>query len=69
MMLNWNASRYEQEIAIARQSNLNFLRIWGPTAVPVCESLPGANHLSVLTGLADPAGRLHGLALRLLGLA
>ena len=34
MMLNWNASRYEQEIAIARQSNLNFLRIWGPTGVP-----------------------------------
>lgn len=34
MMLNWNASRYEQEIAIARQSNLNFLRIWGPTGAP-----------------------------------
>ena len=41
--------------------------VWGPTAVPVCESLPGANHFSVLRDLADPAGRLHELALRLLG--
>jgi arylformamidase len=42
--------------------------VWGPTAVPVCETASGANHLTVLTGLADPAGRLHELALRLLGL-
>jgi arylformamidase len=41
---------------------------WGPTAVPVCETVPGANHFSVLESLADPAGRLHHLALRLLGL-
>ncbi len=42
--------------------------VWGPTAVPVCETVVGTNHLTVLTGLADPAGRLHELALRLLGL-
>ncbi len=42
--------------------------VWGPTAVPVCESVPRANHFTVLSGLADPAGRLHELALRLLGL-
>ncbi len=42
--------------------------VWGPTAVPVCETLPGTNHFTVLSGLADPAGRLHDLALRLLGL-
>jgi arylformamidase len=42
--------------------------VWGPTAVPVCETLPGSNHFSVLNPLADPAGRLHELALRLLGL-
>ena len=42
--------------------------VWGPTAVPVCETLPGRNHFDVLQSLADPAGRLHGLALRLLGL-
>lgn len=42
--------------------------VWGPTAVPVCETLPGADHYSVLEGLADPESRLHGLALRLVGL-
>jgi arylformamidase len=42
--------------------------VWGPTAVPVCETLPGRNHFSVLESLVDPAGRLHELALRLLGM-
>lgn len=42
--------------------------VWGPTAVPVCETLSGRNHLTVLQSLADPQGRLHELALRLLGL-
>jgi arylformamidase len=42
--------------------------VWGPTAVPVCETVAGANHFSILSALADPAGRLHELALRLLGL-
>ena len=41
---------------------------WGPTAVPVCESVSGMNHFTVLESLVDPAGRLHELALRLLGL-
>jgi arylformamidase len=42
--------------------------VWGPTAVPVCETVAGANHFTVLNGLADPKSRLHELALRLLGL-
>jgi arylformamidase len=42
--------------------------VWGPTAVPVCETIPHANHFTVLNSLVDPAGRLHELALRLLGL-
>ena len=42
--------------------------VWGPTAVPVCETVPGANHFTVLAGIADPKARLHDLALRLLGL-
>lgn len=42
--------------------------VWGPTAVPVCETVPGKNHFTVLESLADPAGRLHDLGLRLLGL-
>lgn len=41
---------------------------WGEAAVPVCETVPGCNHFSVLHELAAPASRVHGLALRLLGL-
>lgn len=33
MMLNWNASRYEKEILLTRNANLNILRVWGPTGV------------------------------------
>ncbi len=39
---------------------------WGERTVPVCESVPGANHLSVLDGLLDPGARLHRVARRLL---
>ena len=42
--------------------------VWGPTAVPVCETLPGLNHFSVAHGLADARSRLHYLALRTVGL-
>lgn len=42
--------------------------VWGPTAVPVCETVPNKNHFTVLESLVDPAGRLHDLALRLLSL-
>jgi len=42
--------------------------VWGPTAVPVCETVPASNHFTVLRNLAAPDGRLHQLALRLLGL-
>lgn len=51
-----------------RRQNRLIRDVWGPTAVPVCEALPGANHFSVLGALVDPASRLHALALRLLGL-
>ena len=42
--------------------------VWGPTAVPVCETVPGRNHFDVLDSLIEPGARLHDLALRLLGL-
>ena len=42
--------------------------VWGPTAVPVCQTVPGCNHFTVLNQLADPRSRVHDLALRLLGL-
>jgi len=41
---------------------------WGPTAVPVCETVPGRNHFTIMESLANPQGRLHDLALRLLDL-
>ena len=41
---------------------------WGPTAVPVCETVPGKNHFTILESLANPQGRLHDLALRLVEL-
>ncbi len=42
--------------------------VWGPTAVPVCETVPNTNHFNVLNTLVDPEARLHTLTLRLLGL-
>ena len=41
---------------------------WGPTSVPVCETVPGRNHFDVVHSLAEPDGRLHELGLRLLNL-
>ncbi len=41
---------------------------WGPTTVPVCETIPSANHFTILHNLADPNGRLHRHALGLMGL-
>lgn len=41
---------------------------WGDAAVPVCESIAGTNHFTVLHDLADPEGRLHRLAVELLEL-
>jgi arylformamidase len=40
---------------------------WGSDAVPVCEAIPGKNHMDILHDLADPQGRIHELALELLG--
>jgi arylformamidase len=43
--------------------------VWGPTAVPVCETVAGADHFSILRHLADPDSRVHALGRQLLGLA
>ena len=48
MMLNWTASRYQQEIATAREANLNFLRIWGPTGAPPDAFFDAADRQGVL---------------------
>jgi arylformamidase len=39
---------------------------WGTEVVPVCETLPGLNHFSVLEALVQPTHRLHKLAMQLL---
>ena len=57
----------EESDEFLRQNRL-IRDVWGPTAVPVCETVPGANHFTVLKRLVDPGSRLHELALRLLGL-
>jgi len=61
--------------AVGMEESDEFLRqnalirdVWGPTAVPVCETLAGLNHFSVVEGLADARSRLHHLALRTVGL-
>ena len=41
---------------------------WGPTSVPVSETIPSANHFTILHNLADPNGRVHRQALALLGI-
>lgn len=41
---------------------------WGPSTVPVCETLNGRHHFDVLHDFVDPGARTHQLALRLLGL-
>ena len=48
------------------RQNALILAAWGARAVPVCESVPGANHLQALEQLAEPGSRLHRHALRLL---
>lgn len=50
------------------RQNALIRKAWGPVRVPVCETVPGANHLTVLHELADPQARLHRLGLDLLGL-
>lgn len=57
----------EESEEFLRQNRL-IRDVWGPTSVPVCETVAGTNHLSVLHHLADPTARVHELALRLLGL-
>ena len=61
--------------AVGAAESQEFLRqnqlirdVWGPTAVPVCETIARRNHFDVLESMVDPAGRLHDLTLRLLGL-
>ena len=57
----------DESAEFLRQNRL-IQQAWSVDAVPVCESLPGLNHFSVLEALIAPGHRLHQLALELLGL-
>lgn len=56
----------DESAEFLRQNEL-IREAWGADVVPVCEALPGHHHFSVLETLADPAQRLHALAMELLG--
>lgn len=51
-----------------KRQNQLLRQAWGARAVPICEEVPGCNHFDILHNLADPAGRLHLLARKLLEL-
>lgn len=57
----------EESEEFLRQNEL-IRQAWGPRVVSVCEQIPGTNHLNVLHNFADSKGRLHDIALQLLGL-
>lgn len=50
-----------------RQNGL-LRQAWGARSVPVCEEVPGFDHFSILHDLANPEGRSHQLARKLLEL-
>ena len=57
----------DESASFIRQNQL-IRDVWGPTAVPVCEKVTGANHFTVLKHLVDPDARVHQHGLKLLGL-
>ena len=55
----------EESPEFLRQNRL-IQEAWGTRRVPVCETLPGLHHFSVLDALVEPSHRLQQLALDLL---
>ncbi|GAB3777203.1 alpha/beta hydrolase [Ramlibacter monticola] len=55
----------EESPEFQRQNRL-IQEAWGTRRVPVCETLPGLHHFSVLDALVEPSHRLQQLALDLL---
>ena len=49
------------------RQNLMIQQAWGQKTVPVCETLPGLNHFSVMEALPQKGHRLNTLALQLIG--
>ncbi|WP_349744125.1 alpha/beta hydrolase [Roseateles cavernae] len=55
------SEEYKRQNGLLRQA-------WGARSVPVCEEVPGLDHFSILHDLANPEGRSHQLARKLLEL-
>ena len=55
----------DESAEFLRQNRL-IQQVWGPHGVPVCESLAGLNHFSILSALCEPQHRLHQLAWELI---
>jgi len=55
------SQEYHRQLRLIRDA-------WGEKRVPVCETLPGLNHFSVLEALVQPDHRLHAIAKGLLGI-
>jgi arylformamidase len=53
------SEEYQRQRQIVRDA-------WGAERVPVCEALPGLNHLTVLESLTEPGTRLNELAVQML---
>lgn len=51
-----------------RRQNSLMQQAWGRSVVPVCETIKGCNHFSILDDLARNGSKLHRLALELLGI-
>ena len=58
----------DHETAEFHRQNRLIRRRWGARAVPVCEAVPGCNHMTILHTIADPASRTHRLSRQALGL-
>lgn len=58
----------DESAEFLRQNRL-IHQAWGSQTVPVCETLSGLNHFSVLSALTEPGHRLHALAAQLISLA
>jgi arylformamidase len=54
------SEEFHRQIALIRDA-------WGARTVPICETLPGLNHFSVVEALAQADHRLNRIALELLG--
>ena len=55
------SAEFKRQAQLLRQA-------WGERCVSVCEELPGFDHFTILRDLADPQGRSHQLARKLLDL-